>query len=76
MASVGSIQGCNDAWDLFSEGYLLEHAACMDCQANNLSVRSRKAHYTRSDPRSRYDLQNVVALCRHCHELRIEKYET
>jgi len=55
---------------------LLEHAACMDCQANNLSVRSRKAHYTRSDPRSRYDLQNVVALCRHCHELRIEKYET
>ena len=60
-------------WDCLSRRYRIDNPLCEDCDKNGRVEPSREVHHIvplSVDPSLKYELSNLVALCKGCHTLR------
>lgn len=60
-------------WDCLSRRYRIDNPLCEDCEKNGRVEPSREVHHIvplSVDPSLKYELSNLVALCKGCHAIR------
>jgi len=68
-----SSRGYDHRWRKLSEHYRVRNPLCEDCDAKGMTTPATEVHHIVSiqeDPSKRLDINNLVALCTRCHEIR------
>jgi len=68
-----SSRGYDHRWRKLSEHYRVRNPLCEDCDAKGMTTPATEVHHIISiqeDPSKRLDINNLVALCTRCHEIR------
>ena len=69
-------RGYDHRWRRLSEHYRIRNPLCEDCEAKGVTRASAEVHHIvpiSADPSKRLDINNLVALCKKCHEARHDK---
>lgn len=71
-----SARGYDHRWRKLSEDYRIRNPLCEDCDAQGRTTPAAEVHHIvpiNQDPSKRLDVNNLVALCKQCHDLRHDK---
>ena len=66
-------RGYDHRWRKLSEHYRVRNPLCEDCDAKGVTTPSTEVHHIipiSQDSSKRLDINNLVALCTRCHEIR------
>ena len=71
-----SARGYDNRWRKLSEDYRTRNPLCEDCDTHGRTTPAAEVHHIipiNRDPSKRLDINNLVALCKRCHDLRHDK---
>ena len=71
-------RGYDKQWEKFSKEYRQENPLCIDCLNQGRTTPSRDVHHIRKlidYPHLKYDEDNLMALCKDCHDIRTRRGE-
>jgi 5-methylcytosine-specific restriction protein A len=66
-------RGYDHRWRKLSEDYRIRNPLCEDCDAKGRTTAASEVHHIvpiSQDPSKRLDVNNLVSLCKLCHEIR------
>lgn len=66
-------RGYDHRWRRLSEDYRVRNPLCEDCDAKGITTPAKEVHHIvpiSQDPSKRLDINNLVSLCKTCHEIR------
>jgi len=69
-------RGYDSAWDRLRNWFLKQYPLCVDCQGYGIIRPAVVVHHIVSvedDPSKRLDMDNLMPLCRDCHEIRHQR---
>jgi len=69
-------RGYDTAWERLRNWYLKQNPLCIDCQGAGVIRPAVVVHHiipVEDDPSKRLDMDNLMSLCRDCHEIRHQR---